>query len=152
MAHGHVGYTLRWDEAEPARGEKVFSKQVICSRTYFACQNNLYSMYRKDHFTSSYYMLSCWPLTVPLSGKRASVLLMVLSWCFRSCSSLLCSKSVEADRGSPSLTRTTKANRIRDMILWAQQKRRKRTDPLYEHCNTWQNVPLSLAIKSHSLM
>ena len=73
-------------------------------------------------FLSSYNMLSSWPLTEPLSGKRPSTLLMVLSCCFLSWSSWLCSKSVEADRGSPSLTRTTKANRIRDMILWVHEE------------------------------
>lgn len=64
----------------------------------------------------AYYILSSWPLMVPLSGKRASALLMVLICCFLCWSSRLCSKSVEADRGSPSLTRTTKANRITDII------------------------------------
>lgn len=67
-------------------------------------------------------MLSSWPLMLPLSGKRASALLMVLSCCFLSWSSRLCSKSVEADRGSPSLTRTTNANRIRDMICWVHEE------------------------------
>lgn len=69
-------------------------------------------------FLSPYYMLSWWPLIMPQSGKCTKDLLIVLSCCFLSWSSRLCSKSVEADRGSPSLTRTKKANRIRDMIFW----------------------------------
>lgn len=148
VAHGHVGYTLWWGEAEQVRGEKVFSKQTawrsvtwmplwsngqhcVCLQHHkikytlscfglcivYFCSDSLLLL----SFLNPYNMLSSWPLTVPLSGKRGSALLMVLSCCFLSWSSRLCSKSVEADRGSPSLTRTTKANRIRDMIHWVHE-------------------------------
>jgi len=65
----------------------------------------------------TYWMLSSWPLTVPLSGNKLRDFEITFSCCFLSWSSLLCRKSVEAERGSPSLTRTTKANRISDMLL-----------------------------------
>lgn len=65
----------------------------------------------------TYWMLSSWPLTVPLSGNKHRDFEITFSCCFLSWSSLLCRKSVEAERGSPSLTRTTKANRISDMLL-----------------------------------
>lgn len=125
VAHGHVGYTLWRDEAEQVREENrcLVNKQPDaawhrCPMTTF-CFLQLRSAHNWDSllwFLDPYYILSSLPLMVPLSGKQARALLMVRSCCFLSWSSLLCSKSVEADRGSPSLTRTTKANRIRDMI------------------------------------
>lgn len=131
VAHGHVGYTLWWDKANQVRGEKVFSKQTARrSVTWMPLwSKGHHFLPHREHKWASllcpYYMLSSWPLMVPLSGKQASALLMVLTCCFLSWSSRLCSKSVEADRGSPSLTRTTKANRIRDMIHWVYEKTRK---------------------------
>lgn len=78
------------------------------------------SLITKRHYCPqqcTYWMLSSWPLTVPLSGNELRDLEITFSCCFLSWSSLLCRKSVEAERGSPSLTRTTKANRISDMLL-----------------------------------
>lgn len=108
----------------------MFSKQtagrsVTCMPLRSNGQHSLLQLQRIQMLWSPYYMLSSWPLTVPLSVKQASALLMVLTCCFLSWSSRLCSKSVEADRGSPSLTRTTKANRIRDMIHWVHEKKRR---------------------------
>lgn len=56
-------------------------------------------------------------MMIPLSGSEFSDFETVRICCFLSCSSLLCWKSVEADKGSPSLSRATNTNTISDMLV-----------------------------------